>query len=298
MNMKHKYPLVQTSIQTSSQKLKFMNLQFITNIDQSFCEVTCIIMASVVIHDEAKNVIDENKETDDTQDNDELIEWLQENDLADIQHALIQRKYRLLTLKYLNDEDLDAVIEDLATPSDKFDDVKLTVPQKLRFKAAVKKLVSQPPKKGKSRHYKSSKSEYTYSVDLKEFYSTTQTITIIGGSRVGKSSLKDVIMGRKFDKDKFPTIRMTEKPELFMKQIKRMKRAQSAPEPRKDINVKYHIWDCPGQKALEHIPPLYLTGLVVFAVKNKICPYIMIYLCPYFVCMTINFMQLKGRWRY
>jgi len=120
---------------------------------------------------------------------------------------------------------------------------------------------------------KNSASEYVFSVDLNEFYSTSQTITIIGGSRVGKSSLKDIIAGRKFDENKFPTIRMNEDPDTYIATISRLKRAQSAVS-KQDIEVKYHIWDCPGQKALEHIPPLYITGamavLIVYDITDRV----------------------------
>ena len=208
---------------------------------------------TVVIHeDEEKDIVD--------QDSD-LIEWCQSNDLADIQHALTKKKYTLQVLKYLNDDDMEEVIKDLKQDNN----IKLSVPQVLRFKAGVKKLQESPSSNSNKlapRHVKAKKSHYTYSIDLNEFYSTTQTITIIGGSRVGKSSIKDVVMGRKFDENKFPTIRMNEQPELYIKKIKnKLKRSQSAPSPGNDITVKYHIWDCPGQKALEHIPPLYITGI-------------------------------------
>eukprot|EP01084_Bolivina_argentea_P149375 260938_1 len=216
-----------------------------------------------------KNAISEEKEMDN--DESELIEWLQKNDLSDIKDALIKKRYTLLTFKYLNTDDMDAVIEDLKTDSN----IKLTVPQILRFKSAVKKLSTTSKSKPASRHYKNSKSDYTYSVDLNQFYATTQTITIIGGSRVGKSSIKDVITGRKFDENKFPTIRMTEQPELYIAKIKRARSATVGSKfKQKDIEVKYHIWDCPGQKALEHIPVLYITGamavLIVYDITDNV----------------------------
>ena len=204
--------------------------------------------------------LDEEKEIED--DNSELREWLKQNDLLDIEETLSAKKYTVVTFKYLNDSDIDAVIDDL----------KLTIPQKMRFKAAIKQLSATPRKK--SRHYKNTKSEYVYSVDLNDFYSTTQTITIIGGSRVGKSSLKDVIVGRKFDENKFPTIKMKEQPELYISKIKRMRSQSSAHQSEKEITARYHIWDCPGQKALENIPPLYITGamavLIVYDITDKV----------------------------
>eukprot|EP01084_Bolivina_argentea_P173245 300067_1 len=200
---------------------------------------------------------------------DGLIEWLQKNNLSDIQDALINKKYNLLTFQYLNEDDMDAVVDDLKTD----DQINMTVPQILRFKSAVKKLSATKSSKP-AQHYKNTESQYTYSIDLNQFYSTTQTITIIGGSRVGKSSIKDVIMGGTFDQNKFPTIRMKENPEEYIATIARQRSRASSQPPRDAIEVKYHVWDCPGQKALEHIPPLYITGamavLIVYDITDTV----------------------------
>eukprot|EP01083_Nonionella_stella_P232341 819755_1 len=92
-------------------------------------------------------------------------------------------------------------------------------------------------------------------------HSTAQTITIIGASRVGKSSIKDVVIGDKFNAEKSPTIRMTEIPQSYSRQIGNLK-------------VKYNIWDCPGQKVLQHIPVLYITGamavLIVYDLTDNV----------------------------
>merc|ERR1712154_192321 len=74
---------------------------------------------------------------------------------------------------------------------------------------------------------------------------------------------------------------MNEQPELYISKIIQRRRSQSNTaksnkpfQPDKEITVKYHIWDCPGQKMLEHIPPLYITGamavLIVFDITDAV----------------------------
>ena len=128
---------------------------------------------------------------------------------------------------------------------------------------ALKKMSQQLEQKETDFNKIADKNE-TLKEQIKQLYSITQTITIIGASRVGKSCLKDVISGKKFDENHFPTIRMTEIPQTVSKTIHRVKKSVSSiidPAAHQDIMVNYHIWDCPGQKLLEHIPPLYLTGM-------------------------------------
>merc|ERR1712228_178311 len=70
------------------------------------------------------------------------------------------------------------------------------------------------------------------------------------------------IVGNTFNPNKFPTIRMPETPPTLKKELC------------DGIFVEYKLWDCPGQKALEHLPPLYITGcmavLIVYDITDNV----------------------------
>ena len=187
----------------------------------------------------------------------ELLDWLQANDLGDLKigAALIHKKYTKNTFKFLNAQDMSAVMADLLHK----DKIALSTPQMMRLKAAQAELSRTAQAQARSKqHYRHTRSDYTYAIDREFFETTTQTVTRIGGSRVGKSSIKDVVLGRQFDADKFPTIRMGAHPECYVTAVGSDGR----------IECRYNVWDCPGQKALEHIPPLYLTGVFHRSIEN------------------------------
>eukprot|EP01083_Nonionella_stella_P011134 31651_1 len=89
-----------------------------------------------------------------------------------------------------------------------------------------------------------------------------QKITVIGHARTGKTSLKNALFGRQFEDMTFPTVKAPLKPTLVVKPF----------NFGNDMNVEYEVWDTPGQKLLEYIPPLYITGsfcvLVVYDITD------------------------------
>jgi len=97
-------------------------------------------------------------------------------------------------------------------------------------------------------------------------------ITIIGHARCGKTSLKNALFGREFKDMTFPTVTAPPKPAIMMKKLAIVDEGDeerkeddddedNAPDaPDGEVDVQYEIWDTPGQKVLEYIPPLYITG--------------------------------------
>ena len=105
-----------------------------------------------------------------------------------------------------------------------------------------------------------------------------QKITIIGHARTGKTSLKNALFGRDFKDMTFPTVKAPPKPTIVVKPLKIIEEhdndnAPDLAEDDADVNVQYEIWDTPGQKVLEYIPPLYITGsfcvFVVYDITDK-----------------------------
>lgn len=94
-----------------------------------------------------------------------------------------------------------------------------------------------------------------------------QKITIIGHARCGKTSLKNALFGRDFEEMTFPTVTAPPKPAVVVRKINILDHGDDGKlngdedtAPDLEVDVEYEIYDTPGQKVLEYIPPLYITG--------------------------------------
>merc|ERR1712154_472051 len=66
----------------------------------------------------------------------------------------------------------------------------------------------------------------------------------------------------------FPTVKAPRKPTILSKPLFILEEDDDEKDI-DDVHVEYEIWDTPGQKLLEYIPPLYITGsFCVFVVYD------------------------------
>eukprot|EP01084_Bolivina_argentea_P118679 210521_1 len=163
--------------------------------------------------------------------------FLKQHNLENIYSTLQQNEIELEHLESIEKSD----IEDLCQST-----LKLTIVQKIRFKKAIQELQATKESKYVQKNVKY--------IPI----NTTQNITIIGNSCVGKTWL---IRRLKTQQQPGNNIGYTQIAESTSIEVK----------INDNLSANYHLWDTPGQLAYRDTAPLYFKGSLVIIVVYDIC---------------------------
>ena len=97
--------------------------------------------------------------------------------------------------------------------------------------------------------------------------STVERLTIVGAGRVGKTSLVKRLQGQPFDNKELPTVTIPNEGLIINKCVSNVHSLNNS-----NIDIKYKMYDTPGQRLLQDHAKLFIPGssavLVMYAIDN------------------------------
>jgi len=204
--------------------------------------------------------------------NDELVEFLEDHDLMDMESEILSSKLKLNHFREVEKCDLDDLCNDL----------QLKPSQKIRLKHAIKSLQTNMIRnkikqkmnnlKNKRLSIKSIKSNMSNKSiddeykdkdkDKDNIRKLKSKIVIVGEAAVGKTTLQKSMMGWEFEDGSKATYAVNSN-----------HHKSSIIYDKYDIKVDYEIFDTPGLDRFADIITLYLRGSLAVIVVYDVCNY-------------------------